>query len=52
MVTNIKAKFVALGYTVKQYGTDAEVDTIVRSETYGTQYPYFCFGISFENTGS
>lgn len=52
MVVKMNTIFTAAGYTVRQYGSDSEIDTIVRDQNYGIDYPYFCFGLSFENSGS
>lgn len=37
---------------MQDYASDSEVDAIVRNENYGIDYPYFCFGLSFENSGT
>lgn len=50
MVAKMNTLFSNAGYTVRQYAADSEIDTIVRDQNYGTDYPYFCFGLSFENT--
>jgi hypothetical protein len=52
MVTALNAQISAQGYTVQEYANDAEIDTIARHQMYGIDYPYFCFGVSFENSGS
>ena len=52
MVTTMKTNLENIGYTVQTYSSDEEIDTIVRDLGYGNDYPYFCFGLSFQNSGS
>lgn len=52
MVNKLDNMFTQAGYIVKQYASDDQIDVIVRDKEYGLSYPYFCFGLSFQNSGN
>lgn len=41
-----------VGYQIQQFNNDDEIDATVRSVGYGTDTPYICFGITFENVAN
>jgi hypothetical protein len=41
-----------LSTTVKTYPSDAAIDAIIRDQSYGTTNSPFCYGVSFDNSGS
>lgn len=46
IVTSLKAKLVAIGYTVEEFSSDAAIFARAKSPGYGESYGKFCFGIT------